>query len=61
MGRACGADLSGAAVTGAHKRQVLEVQPAPPPVVTEYQVVAKACPGCGAVNRTVRAPEDWPG
>ncbi len=48
--RACGADLSGAAVTGGHKRQVFEAQPAPPPVVTEYRVVTKARPGCGAVT-----------
>ena len=40
-----------------HKRQVFEAQPAPPPVVTEYRVVAEAYPGCRAVNRTVRAPE----
>ena len=48
--RACGADLSGATVTGVAKRQVFEAQPAPPPVATEYQMVAKACPGCGAVT-----------
>src|SRR5215472_5604581 len=46
---ACGADLADAAVTGV-RRQVFEAQPAPPPTVTEYQVVAKACPGCGAVT-----------
>jgi hypothetical protein len=44
VGRACGADLSGVAVTGAHKRQVLEVQPAPPPVVTEYRVAVDELP-----------------
>src|SRR5215831_11022660 len=44
---ACGADLSGAAVTGVVKRQVFEAQPPPPPKVTEYQVMTKACPACG--------------
>ncbi len=54
---ACGADLADAAVTGVQRRQVFEAQPPPPPVVTEYRVVAKACPGCGAVTEAV-APED---
>src|SRR5215471_18529150 len=54
---ACGADLADAAVTGVRRRQVFEAQPAPPPTVTEYQVVAKACPGCGAVTEGL-APED---
>src|SRR6266487_3888946 len=53
---ACGADLSGAAVTGVAKRQVFEAQPPPPPMVTEYRVVTKSCPGCGAVTEGV-APE----
>jgi transposase len=44
----CGADLSDAPVTGTHRRQVSEARPPPPPVVTEYQVVVKQCPGCGA-------------
>jgi transposase len=54
---ACGADLSDAAVTGVQRRQVFEAAPPPPPVVTEYRVVAKACPGCGAVTEG-EAPED---
>lgn len=49
----CGADLDGAAVVGVQKRQVFEAQPPPPPKVTEYEVVAKACPGCGAVTEGV--------
>ncbi len=53
---ACGADLSGASVTGVAKRQVFEAAPAPPPVVTEYRVVARSCPACGAVTGGV-APE----
>ncbi len=55
--RCCGADLADAAVTGVARRQVFEARPAPPPEVTEYQVVAKACPGCGAVTEGL-APED---
>jgi transposase len=37
-------------VAGLRKRQVFEAAPPPPPVVTEYQVVAKSCPACGAVT-----------
>jgi transposase len=54
--RCCGADLADAPVTGVARRQVFEARPAPPPVVTEYQVAAKACPGCGAVTEGL-APE----
>jgi len=43
---ACGADLADAAVTSMQK-QVFEAAPAPPPKVTEYQVVAKRCSACG--------------
>src|SRR6266511_4246468 len=49
----CGADLAEAEVVGVQKRQVFEAQPPPPPKVIEYQVVAKACPGCGAVTEGV--------
>ncbi len=49
----CGAGLDDAAVAGVQKRQVFEAQPPPPPKVTEYQVVAKACPGCGTVTEGV--------
>jgi transposase len=54
---ACGADLSDAAVTGVMRRQVFEAAPAPPPVVTEYQVAAKECPGCGAVTEGMTPAE----
>jgi transposase len=54
---ACGADLSDVAVTGVQRRQVFEARPAPPPEVTEYRVVGKACPGCGAVTEGL-VPED---
>jgi transposase len=52
----CGADLADAAVTGVVRRQVFEAQPAPPPEVTEYRVIVKECPGCGAVTEGA-APE----
>src|SRR5260370_42104813 len=32
------------------KRQVLEAAPPPPPEVTEYQGLAKQCPGCGEIS-----------
>jgi transposase len=44
----CGADLSGAAITGVTRRQVTDVRPPPPPWVTEYQIVTRTCPGCAA-------------
>ncbi|MGH3124405.1 MAG: IS66 family transposase, partial [Streptosporangiaceae bacterium] len=47
----CGEDLSGVPVSGTvQKRQVFEASPPPPPAVTEYQVAAKQCPGCGEVS-----------
>jgi transposase len=46
----CGRDLSGVPVAGMQKRQVFEAAPPPPPVVTEYQVLAKECPGCGETS-----------
>lgn len=44
----CGAGLSGAPVVGVARRQVVEVSPPPRPRVTEYRLVSRACPGCGA-------------
>jgi transposase len=44
----CGADLSGAPVVGVQRRQVLEVSPPPPPRVTEYRILTRACAACGA-------------
>jgi transposase len=35
---------------------VVDLPPTPPPVVTEYQLLAKTCPGCGTVNTA-----DWAG
>jgi transposase len=53
----CGHDLTGEPVLGTpQKRQVFEAAPPPPPTVTEYQVAAKQCPGCGEVSAGL-APE----
>jgi len=47
----CGRDLTGEPVLGTpQKRQVFEAAPPPPPAVTEYQVAAKQCPGCGEIS-----------
>ena len=45
----CGAELSGAPVVGVQRRQVVEVTLPPAPRVTEYQIVTRACAGCGAM------------
>ncbi|MDN5916132.1 MAG: DUF6444 domain-containing protein [Pseudonocardia sp.] len=42
----CGTDLAGALVLGVQRRQVTDVVPPPPPRVTEYRVLTRACPGC---------------
>jgi transposase len=52
----CGADLSGAPVTGTARRQVTDVRPPPPPWVTEYRIITRACPCCAA-----RTPGPVPG
>lgn len=44
----CGADVSGAPVLGVQRRQVVEVPPPLAPRVTEYQILTRACPGCGS-------------
>jgi len=40
-------------VVGVQRRQVVDVLPPPPPRVTEYRIVTRACPACGA---TAAAP-----
>jgi len=42
--------MADAPVTGRQRRQVIEAQAPPPPKVTEYEVQAKTCSGCGAVS-----------
>jgi transposase len=46
----CGHDLADVPVAGMQKLQVFEAASPPPPVVTEYQVLAKQCPGCGEIS-----------
>jgi transposase len=49
----CAVSLKGAAETARVRRQVVDVQPPPPPKVTEYQLVSRRCGGCGQVNDPV--------
>jgi transposase len=46
----CAESLEGAAETARVRRQVVDVQPPPPPKVTEYHLVSRRCGGCGHVN-----------
>ena len=47
---ACAASLRRADEHGRQRRQIVDIQPAPPPVVTEYLRVSKVCPCCGTVT-----------
>jgi transposase len=46
----CGAGLAGVPVLVQRRHQVTDIEPAPPPVVTEYVAQAKQCPGCGTLT-----------
>jgi transposase len=46
----CGHGLADADALWMQKRQVFEAAQPPPPVVTEYQVLARQCPGCGEIS-----------
>jgi transposase len=46
----CDASLRGAEEHGRQRRQIVDIQPVPPPTVTEYQRISKVCPCCGAVT-----------
>jgi transposase len=48
--RSCAASLRRASEQGRQRRQVVDVTPAPPPTVTEYQRISKVCPCCGTVT-----------
>jgi transposase len=48
--RECGTDLADAPVIAQRRHQVTDIQPAPPPVVTEYVAQAKRCPWCEVVS-----------
>jgi len=51
--RGCGAGLAGEPVLDQRRHQVTDIQPAPPPRVTEYVAQAKTCPCCGLVSEGV--------
>src|SRR5258708_2112770 len=46
----CGHGLADVDAIWMQKRQRVEAAPPPPPEVTEYQVLAKQCPGCGEIS-----------
>jgi transposase len=48
--RSCDASLAEAAEHGRQRRQIVDIQPAPAPRVTEYARISKLCPCCGAVT-----------
>ena len=48
--RECGTNLADAPVIAQRRHQVTDIEPAPPPVVTEYVAQAKQCPWCEAVS-----------
>jgi len=52
----CGACLAGAEVTASRRHQVTDIEPPPPPKVTEYVAQAKECPRCGMVTEGVLPP-----
>jgi transposase len=54
--RDCGTGLAGEPVLGQRRYQVTEIQPPPPPAVTEYVAQSKRCPCCGAVSGPVLPP-----
>lgn len=49
--RGCGADLAGVPVLAQRRHQVTDIEPAPPPRVTEHVAQAKQCACCGAVTK----------
>jgi transposase len=46
----CGADLSGAPVSGVVRRQVTDVIAPPPPWVIEYRIYTRTCPCCATAQ-----------
>jgi transposase len=46
----CDASLRRAEEHGRQRRQIVDIQPVPPPTVTEYHRVSKLCPCCGTVT-----------
>ena len=48
--RSCDASLVEATEHGHRRRQIVDIQPAPPPKVTEYVRISKVCACCGVVT-----------
>ena len=48
--RECGTDLAGEKIFAQRRHQVTDIEPAPPPQVTEHVAQSKMCPCCGAVT-----------
>jgi zinc-finger binding domain of transposase IS66 len=46
----CGAGLAGVLVLAQRRHQVTDIEPAPPPKVTQYVAQARQCPRCAAVT-----------
>ncbi|MPY81564.1 MAG: IS66 family transposase, partial [Actinophytocola sp.] len=46
----CDESLAGAAEHDRQRRQIVDIQPVPPPKVSEYQRISKVCPCCGVVT-----------
>lgn len=55
----CCGQLTGSPGTVIERRQVVDLPPTPPPVITEYQRQSVTCPDCGTITRT--AWTDVPG
>jgi hypothetical protein len=55
----CGADLSGAVVSGVKRWQGIDVRPPPPPHVTGYQIRTRNCPD-RAASSTADGPTTVP-
>lgn len=46
----CAASLAGVEEHRRERRQVVDVRPAPPPEIVEYQRISKLCPCCGSIT-----------
>ena len=46
----CDASLVGAEEHSRQRRQIVDIQPVPPPKITEYQRISKVCPCCETVT-----------
>jgi transposase len=51
--RECGTGLDGEPVLDQRRHQVTDIEPPPPPVVTEYVAQSRWCPCCGTVSQGV--------